>query len=159
MRPRKHSLHPGDLHLIFNMLFEAGGVKASEGENWIPLCLPGFNNTGYVYMYVSFLPVDTSQPESLYLRNSNSSEDVAVILISANKEAFFELQEMKVNLIHASVSARLEDMANVRSNSRRTEACSTYAPAFSAADHRAPTYPQDRFYSTFYTSRDLMCNL
>ena len=70
VRPRKHSLHPGDLHLIFNMLFEAGGVKASEGENWIPLCLPGFNNTGYVYMYVSFLPVGISQPESLDLRNS-----------------------------------------------------------------------------------------
>jgi hypothetical protein len=103
VRPRKHSLHPGDLHLIFNMLFEAGGVKASEGENWIPLCLPGFNNTGYVYMYVSFLSANPSQAESPGAGNLNCSEDIAVILISANKEAFFELQEMKVNLIHASL--------------------------------------------------------
>jgi len=58
VRPKKHSLHPGDLHLIFNMLFEAGSVKAGGGENWIPLCLPGFNNTGFLYMYVSFLDLE-----------------------------------------------------------------------------------------------------
>jgi len=100
VRPRKHSLHPGDLHLIFNMLFEAGGVKAGEGENWIPLCLPGFNNTGYVYMYVSFLPLDSAS-EQIKKRISplENLEEVAVILISADKEAFFELQQMKDDLL------------------------------------------------------------
>jgi hypothetical protein len=39
VRPKKHSLHPGDLQLIFNMLFEAGSVKAGGGENWIPLAI------------------------------------------------------------------------------------------------------------------------
>jgi hypothetical protein len=156
VRPRKHSLHPGDLHLIFNMLFEAGGVKASEGENWIPLCLPGFNNTGYVYMYVSFLPVD-SQLESLGPQNL-SAEVVAVILISANKEAFFELQEMKVNLIHASVPTSL-DVANLRSNSRRTEACSISARAFSVADRPVRTYLWGRSCSTFCTNRGPMFSL
>jgi vacuolar fusion protein MON1 len=100
VRPRKQSLHPGDLHLIFNMLFETGGVKAGEGENWIPLCLPGFNNTGYVYMYVSFLNVETKLEE---VKDStapdNLLEQVAIILISANKEAFFELQAMKNALV------------------------------------------------------------
>jgi hypothetical protein len=98
IRPRKHSLHPGDLHLVFNMLFEAGGVKASEGENWIPLCLPAFNNTGYVYMYVSFLPLDDLS-ESRDSMRAATLDDVAVILISANKEAFFELHEMKNKLV------------------------------------------------------------
>ncbi len=55
IRPKKHSLHPGDLQLIFNMLFEAEGVKTGGGESWIPLCLPGFNPKGYLYMFVSFL--------------------------------------------------------------------------------------------------------
>jgi vacuolar fusion protein MON1 len=101
VRPRKHSLHPGDLHLIFNMLFEAGSVKAGGGENWIPLCLPGFNNTGYLYMYVSFLNLDDpsggveDRPSS-----SHAGEDeVAIVLISADKEGFFDLQQTKVDLI------------------------------------------------------------
>jgi hypothetical protein len=104
VRPRKQSLHPGDLHLIFNMLFETGGVKAGEGENWIPLCLPGFNNTGYVYMYVSFLNVETKLEE---VKDSTAPdellEQVAIILISANKEAFLELQAMKNALVDVSI--------------------------------------------------------
>ncbi|KAJ3491401.1 hypothetical protein NLG97_g5605 [Lecanicillium saksenae] len=46
IRPRRHSLHPSDLQLIFNMLFESDGIKGGGGENWIPLCLPAFNNEG-----------------------------------------------------------------------------------------------------------------
>jgi vacuolar fusion protein MON1 len=114
VRPRKHSLHPGDLHLIFNMLFEAGGVKAGEGENWIPLCLPGFNNTGYVYMYVSFLSLDGKADES---KESNprkgTLDQVAIILISANKEAFFELQAMKNNLVEVRSSYLAKHITNL----------------------------------------------
>ncbi|KAF2660674.1 DUF254-domain-containing protein [Lophiostoma macrostomum CBS 122681] len=102
VRPKKHSLHPGDLHLIFNMLFEAGSVKAGGGENWIPLCLPGFNNTGYLYMYVSFL--DLEHPTSPIEERPKSQEgregdEVAILLISANKEGFFELRGMRDELV------------------------------------------------------------
>lgn len=101
VRPRKHSLHPGDLQLIFNMLFEAGSVKAGGGENWIPLCLPGFNNTGYLYMYVSFLDIGGEQTTSASERPSPSRDDdqLAIILISADKEAFYELRQMRDDLI------------------------------------------------------------
>lgn len=92
IRPRKHSLHPSDLQLIFNMLFEAGGVKAGEGENWIPLCLPAFNNRGYLYMYVSFLGEYANDNQ----RNGSGKEDqVALILISADKESFYALKQMR----------------------------------------------------------------
>src|SRR4051812_31885610 len=106
VRPKRHSLHPSDLQLIFNMLFEASGVKAGGGENWIPLCLPGFNKTGYLYMYVSFLPVvgtvdqetATSDAEE-YKQPQNSTgrteQEIAVLLVSADKESFFELQNMR----------------------------------------------------------------
>ncbi|KAF2122146.1 trafficking protein Mon1-domain-containing protein [Lophiotrema nucula] len=101
VRPKKHSLHPGDLHLIFNMLFEAGSVKAGGGENWIPLCLPGFNNTGYLYMYVSFLNLE--QPSEQMQERPRSKEgdgdEVAILLISANKEGFFELRGMRDDLV------------------------------------------------------------
>ena len=67
IRPRKHSLHPSDLQLIFNMLFESGGIKSGGGESWIPLCLPAFNNRGR--MTLTSLPPATIRPyRSLSLR-------------------------------------------------------------------------------------------
>ena len=95
MRPRRHSLHPSDLQLIFNMLFEAGGVKAGEGENWIPLCLPAFNNRGYLYMYVSFLGEYGNDDHPKYRSVSAKEDQVAVILISAEKESFYGLKQMR----------------------------------------------------------------
>lgn len=101
VRPKKHSLHPGDLHLIFNMLFEAGSVRAGGGENWIPLCLPGFNNTGFLYMYVSFFstsaPAMESKADLPY--SPGAKHELAVVLISANKESFFELRRMRDDLV------------------------------------------------------------
>lgn len=105
VRPKRHSLHASDLRLIFNMLFEARGIKAGGGENWIPLCLPGFNNRGYLYMYVSFLTDldqegkqehDERTPAS---SNSERDDEVAVLLISAEKESFFELKQMRDEVV------------------------------------------------------------
>ncbi|XDG06805.1 hypothetical protein ABKA04_006420 [Annulohypoxylon sp. FPYF3050] len=95
IRPRRHSLHPSDLQLIFNMLFESGGVKAGGGENWIPLCLPAFNNRGYLYMYVSFLDVEPESERDL----TTTGEEVAIILISPDKESFFDLQQMRDDVV------------------------------------------------------------
>ena len=101
VRPRKHSLHPSDLQLIFNMLFEARGVKAGGGENWIPLCLPGFNKNGYLYMYVSFVSAsDDENPENSYEANETNHEDeIALLLISANKDSFYSLRSMRETLV------------------------------------------------------------
>ncbi|KAI0404235.1 vacuolar fusion protein MON1 [Xylaria palmicola] len=99
IRPRRHSLHPSDLQLIFNMLFESGGIKAAGGENWIPLCLPAFNNQGYLYMYVSFLdghPDDDATPTTDAL---DADEAIAIILISPDKESFFALQRMRDDVV------------------------------------------------------------
>ncbi|KAI1461991.1 vacuolar fusion protein MON1 [Annulohypoxylon moriforme] len=95
IRPRRHSLHPSDLQLIFNMLFESGGVKAGGGENWIPLCLPAFNNRGYLYMYVSFLDVEPESERDM----TTAGEEIAVILISPDKENFFDLQQMRNDVV------------------------------------------------------------
>ncbi|MCJ1295463.1 Vacuolar fusion protein mon1 [Xylographa carneopallida] len=98
IRPRTHSLHPSDLQLIFNMLFEAGGVKAAGGENWIPMCLPGFNKNGYLYMYVSFLDAHDDEKEDneqSTIDVTTKEEQVAILLISANKESFYDLRKMR----------------------------------------------------------------
>ncbi|KAK3706814.1 Vacuolar fusion protein mon1 [Vermiconidia calcicola] len=101
VRPKKHSLHPGDLHLIFNMLFEAGSVKAGGGENWIPICLPGFNNTGFLYMYVSFFSTSERghDPEVERSTSAGKDDELAIVLISADKESFFELRKMRDELV------------------------------------------------------------
>ncbi|KAF7895691.1 uncharacterized protein EAF01_009653 [Botrytis porri] len=103
IRPKRHSLHPSDLQLIFNMLFEAGGVRAGGGENWIPLCLPGFNNRGYLYMYVSFLSVEngkTVKDNVSENKKGRTEDEVAVLLISADKESFFELKQMRDEVVY-----------------------------------------------------------
>lgn len=129
VRPKKHSLHPGDLHLIFNMLFEAGSIRAAGGENWIPLCLPGFNNTGYLYMYVSFFSTSESVLEPMTDRPSSAgaSDELAVVLISANKEGFFELRNMRDDLV-----AQLEkngSMAAIKTSIRKGRStCSEIVP-------------------------------
>ncbi|KAJ5772638.1 hypothetical protein N7520_003167 [Penicillium odoratum] len=92
VRPKKHSLHPGDLQLLFNMVFEADGVKAGGGESWIPICLPGFNSSGYLYMYVSFLDLRSDVDENDEI---SKDESVAIVLISPDKESFFEMQGMR----------------------------------------------------------------
>ena len=92
VRPKKHSLHPGDLQLLFNMVFEADGVKAGGGESWIPVCLPGFNSSGYLYMYVSFLDLRDGADEN---EEISKDESVAIVLISPDKESFFDMQAMR----------------------------------------------------------------
>ena len=100
VRPKKHSLHPGDLQLLFNMLFEADGIKAGGGESWIPVCLPGFNNKGYLYMYVSFLDTSGNNVHEIQANDEVAKEDtVAIILLSASKDSFESLRSMKQYLI------------------------------------------------------------
>ncbi|KAL2122897.1 hypothetical protein VTJ04DRAFT_3352 [Mycothermus thermophilus] len=98
IRPRKHSLHPSDLQLIFNMLFESGNIKPGDGESWIPLCLPAFNNRGYLYMYVSFF--DDEEPASSpgTTTTTTTTTDIALILISPDRESFYPLKEMRDKL-------------------------------------------------------------
>jgi hypothetical protein len=76
------------------MIFEAEAVKAGGGESWIPVCLPGFNSNGYLYMYVSFLDL-REDADTADENTASAEESVAIILISTDKESFFELQNMR----------------------------------------------------------------
>ncbi|RBR19691.1 uncharacterized protein FIESC28_05518 [Fusarium coffeatum] len=100
IRPRRHSLHPSDLQLIFNMLFESDGIKGGGGENWIPICLPAFNNKGYLYMYVSFFDGTSGEQASspAAAQGRSSEEEIAMILVSTDRESFFELKQMRDNV-------------------------------------------------------------
>ncbi|KAK6520879.1 Vacuolar fusion protein mon1 [Arthrobotrys conoides] len=81
IRPKRHSLHPPDLQLFISMLFSASTFKGG-GEHWTPICLPKFNAKGFLHAYICFF-----QPE------------IALVLISPTREAFFEMKEVKDNII------------------------------------------------------------
>ena len=76
VRPRKHILHSNDLHLLLN--FVNSSTTFRNNETWTPLCLPKFNDAGYLYAYISYL-----------------STDVCLILITAEMEDFYQLSECR----------------------------------------------------------------
>jgi hypothetical protein len=89
IRPKRHSLHPPDLQLLFSMLFNAATFR-DGGEHWTPICMPKFNSKGFLHAYIHFF-----QPE------------VCVVLISADKDAFFEMREMAASVIAGLKSSNL----------------------------------------------------
>lgn len=79
IRPKRHSLHPPDLQLVFSMLSASATFRDVIGsEHWTPLCLPKFNAEGFLYAYISCF-----------------NKNTAVILLSPDKSAFFEMKECK----------------------------------------------------------------
>ncbi|KAI5778600.1 trafficking protein Mon1-domain-containing protein [Geopyxis carbonaria] len=79
IRPKRHSLHPPDLQLLFSMLFAAPTFRSDPGaEHWTPICLPKFNARGFLHAYIHFFRPST-----------------AIVLISAQKDSFFSLRSMR----------------------------------------------------------------
>ncbi|KAJ2792303.1 Vacuolar fusion protein mon1 [Coemansia guatemalensis] len=98
MRPRKHSLHPADLHLLFNMASSRGFLT---GEHWTPVCFPRFNDQGFLHVYINYI-----------------APSVALILVSADRDSFFAMTKYR-ELVCQELSAddllqRLGDAAAQR---------------------------------------------
>ncbi|KAI0917319.1 hypothetical protein AcW1_007466 [Taiwanofungus camphoratus] len=55
VRPKKHSIHPSDLHVLVNTIHAPSIRNSSASASWLPVCLPKFNPTGFVNAYVMFL--------------------------------------------------------------------------------------------------------
>lgn len=74
VRPKNHSVHPSDLQIIMTTVLSSNSIKSSE--SWIPICLPGYNATGFLHAYVKFEP----------------RLDVGLVLISKDRTGFYEAQ-------------------------------------------------------------------
>ncbi|KAJ9125542.1 hypothetical protein QFC22_000504 [Naganishia vaughanmartiniae] len=94
LRPRKHSIHPTDLHLLLNVLSASPALRTSE--TWLPICLPKFNPDGFVYAFISYV-----RPE------------VGLVFVSADKEGFEPLREWRDSVVkkleHAKVLNKIEN--------------------------------------------------
>ncbi|KAK7056936.1 Vacuolar fusion protein mon1 [Paramarasmius palmivorus] len=62
IRPRKHSIHPADIHIILNTIDNPSISNSPASASWIPICLPKFNASGFVNAYISFLQPTAGQP-------------------------------------------------------------------------------------------------
>jgi len=82
VRPKKFSLHPSDLHLIFNLV--SASTAFHSMESWTPICLPKFDNSGYLYAHVSYLD-DTC--------------NACLLLLSTDRNAFFPLSDCKAKIM------------------------------------------------------------
>ncbi|KAL6064796.1 Vacuolar fusion protein MON1 A [Balamuthia mandrillaris] len=51
---KKHVLHPHDFHLILNFINSSPSIYAN-GASTVPICLPKFNDRGYLHSYVCYL--------------------------------------------------------------------------------------------------------
>lgn len=76
VRPRKHSIHPSDLHLLLNTL-SAPALRSSASASWLPICLPKFNPQGFLYCYVSFL--DPAGQESQAQQSKEGKEQATEV--------------------------------------------------------------------------------
>ncbi len=79
------SLPPPDIHLILNLVDASTSFRSAE--SWTPICLPKFNDTGFLHAHVSYLP-----------KNSPA----CLLLISTDKEKFFDLQECQQRIVEVS---------------------------------------------------------
>ncbi|KAF9778763.1 vacuolar fusion protein MON1 [Thelephora terrestris] len=66
VRPKKHSIHSTDLHILLNTVHAPSIYNNSASASWLPICLPKFNSTGFVNTYVNFVrrDGDSNGPDS-----------------------------------------------------------------------------------------------
>lgn len=79
---RPHQLRVSDLHLIINFIEKQPGLMSSE--LWIPMCLPRFNATGFLYAYTSCLDIQSKL--TLVLLSSHSTTEQFQILRTASQK-------------------------------------------------------------------------
>lgn len=105
IRPRKHSIHPADIHILLNTIKSPSIMNSQASASWIPVCLPKFYPSGFVNAYISFLPRDTSQGNSSPPSPSTTSTP-------PGENEMDEVQESNISLICVSSTGDFEHVKN-----------------------------------------------
>lgn len=110
LRPTKHSIHPTDLHILLSTIYSSTTFRTPDSESWIPICLPRFNNKGFLHAYISFL-----------------TDGTGIVLISAQRDAFEGVkkygEEIKTRLRDQGLVHRLEMARGVQNYSLGAYRC------------------------------------
>ncbi|XP_013190996.2 protein SAND [Amyelois transitella] len=78
VRMKKYTLHPSDIHLLFNLVRSTESFKTAE--SWTPICLPKFDATGFLHGHVSYIAEDCQ---------------ACLLLLTVQRDAFFPLSQAK----------------------------------------------------------------
>ncbi|SMN21238.1 similar to Saccharomyces cerevisiae YGL124C MON1 Protein required for fusion of cvt-vesicles and autophagosomes with the vacuole [Maudiozyma saulgeensis] len=106
IRPKGHSLHTIDLQLLFSLITHQFENRDGDQELWLPICFPKFNSNGFLYSYIKYL----SRSNSNNLGSSSSDiEDTVLVLISAQKDAFYKLKTFGDKLWNKLQSDKLNE--------------------------------------------------
>ena len=96
--PRRHPLRASDLLLLINFVAKARQLRSQE--TWTPLCLPGFDCTGFLHAYAAFV-----------------SERICLLVLSSGEslEQFHYCSQSKASvaeqLARSGVASRIEAAA------------------------------------------------
>lgn len=83
--PKENPLHIDDLLLLQN--FTACVSASQRGEVWAPICLPRFNDTGYLWCYCnSLIPTGSTCPRRLLLVQLATTQEAFPTMSSACSE-------------------------------------------------------------------------
>ncbi|CEP63001.1 guanine nucleotide exchange factor MON1 LALA0_S07e00166g [Lachancea lanzarotensis] len=117
LRPRGHTLHTTDLHLLFSLIFNQYQGLQDDQELWLPICFPKFNSSGFLHCFIRRLPphLTRTSPDLTAAGSETPLEDnrevssstPALVLISAQKESFFELKKIGQQIVDDLVSKSL----------------------------------------------------
>lgn len=107
LRPRDHSIHPADLHILLNTISSTEALRTVNSESWIPICLPRFNSRGFLHAFISYFD-DSSRSGNDEVSTSPSGIKndlgLGIVLVTADKEGFFDMRSWKDHIVSKLVS-------------------------------------------------------
>lgn len=84
MKPRNHELSNEDIHTLQSTI--SASCKAMNQEEsadlWIPLCMPNFNSSGFLYLFVKKFKL------------KGCSKPITINLLSVNKNSFYDMKKV-----------------------------------------------------------------
>jgi hypothetical protein len=137
---RPHQLRVSDLHLILNFLSKQPGLLTSE--LWIPMCLPRFNSSGFLYAYTSCLDVDSKLTLVLISSHSTTEQFQLFRAVSSRIRDEFGIPTVSGSVLTIKTSSNEDEVAPRNDNDvewRREESIASdedYVTVLSDADRR-----------------------
>lgn len=108
LRPKSHSIHPTDLHLLLSTLAASKGLLREGEEAWIPICLPKYNDRGFLFAWIGMSDSAVTFSE---VDSDTWSGSLGIVLIGGDREGFLEMktwgEKIKVKLKDAKLAERL----------------------------------------------------
>lgn len=90
LRPKSHLLANEDIRTLLSTVAEL--VQSQEPhdspELWVPLCMPNFNDSGFLYIFV----------KQVYL--PSIADPITITLLSGNKNSFYDMKEVANYIIY-----------------------------------------------------------